>query len=124
MGDRVSISFGNGGEESVALFNHWGGMGFVKEAERYARKLVRRNVGKENRTMYPLDRLEPETVIVDFIRHITSEMDSVDSNLYLCKDSMGGDNSDNGHHIIELDNLLAEEQGAYAEYMADMREDR
>ena len=35
MGDRVSISFKNGSEESVALFSHWGGLDFVKTAEKY-----------------------------------------------------------------------------------------
>ena len=39
MGDRVSISFKNGSEESVVLFNHWGGRGFPEEAKRYVADL-------------------------------------------------------------------------------------
>lgn len=107
MGDRVSISFAltekypNGKtnrSESVVLFNHWGGMGFVAEAKRYAKNLEKEMKGKG---CYPLERLEPNTVMVDFIRHYFGGS-TVMSNLYLGKDELDGDNSDNGHHTIEL----------------------
>ena len=96
MGDRVSISFKHGTEESVTLFNHWGGMTFVADAQRYADALPR---GKRFR---PLDLLEPGTVMVDFIRLITKDLDCVGSSLYLCATPNDGDNSDNGHHVIDL----------------------
>ena len=96
MGDRVSISFKHGSKESVALFCHWGGMEFVEKAKAYADKLPR-----GERSM-PLDRLEPQTVMVDFIRTITEGKGPVESNLYLGKTPQDGDNSDNGHHVIDL----------------------
>ncbi len=99
MGDRVSISFKNGREESVALFSHWGGMSFVREAEQYVKKL-KKWAGK--RECEPLERLEPDTVMVDFIREITKEEEKIKSGIYLGKDEWEGDNSDNGHHVIDL----------------------
>jgi len=118
MGDRVSISFSNrygygdsvAGEdasklerdESPVLFCHWGGMDFVNEAYAYARQLKKEFKGIAT---YPLGRLEPGTVMVDFIRHITKGMPRVEHNLYLGCTAEDGDNSDNGHFTIELDSL-------------------
>jgi|TARA_Y100000310_G_C20539756_1_gene742635 hypothetical protein len=101
MGNRVSISFRNNKvpdfmQESVALFSHWGGMQFVKEAQAHADTLPR------DSNVAPLDRLEPNTVMVDFIRHITKDKDHVRSDLYLGATPEDGDNSDNGHHLIDL----------------------
>lgn len=107
MGDRVSISFVNGGEESVALFSHWDGMDFVKQAKKYARELRQRWIDHKKPSVMPLDRMEPHTVMVDFIRWLfhtgyfnTEEF--IESNYYFGKDSNDGDNSDNGHHQIQL----------------------
>jgi hypothetical protein len=110
MGARVSVQFKSKTtcpftqkkreEKSLVLFNHWGGMEFVKETIEYAKKLVESKKGKEST---PLDRLEPGTVLVDFIRHITKELDTVESSLYLEKSEKDGDNSDYGHHIILLE---------------------
>ena len=99
MGDRVSISFVNGNEESVVLFNHWDGMDFVNAAKTYVKNL-KKEVGDNE--VDPLDRLEPNTVMVDFIRYITRDMKRVNHNLYLGKDENHGDNGDNGHHKINL----------------------
>jgi hypothetical protein len=99
MGDRVSIQFAKGKEKSVVLFNHWGGMDFVYEAEEYARELMTR--AREKGQMMPLYRLEPGTVMVDFISHYTGGK-TIESNLYLGRTSNDGDNSDNGHFVIEL----------------------
>ena len=93
MGDRVSIQFENDGEKSVVLFSHWDGMGFVSRAREYAKNLEKRKRGKG---ITPLDRLEVNTVMVDFIR------DDVEGNFYLGATENDGDNSDNGHHIIKL----------------------
>ena len=101
MGDRVSISFKNGNDESVALFHHWGGLEFVDLAEEYVAQLPRGEVSM------PLDRREPGTVMVDFIRHITQNMDRVKSSLYLGKDPEDGDNSDNGHFVIDVNQTQA-----------------
>lgn len=96
MGDRVSISFRNGNEESVTLFSHWGGKPFVVEAFNYIQTLP------TGRTVMPLDRCEPNTIMVDFIRHLTKGQDRVESNLYLGAHSEDGDNSDNGHFTLDL----------------------
>ena len=100
MGDRVSIQFKDrDGSTRPVLFSHWGGMEFVEEAQRYVTTLTT-EVGAEE--MLPLHRLEAQTVMVDFIRFITAGMARVKSNLYLGVDEDDGDNSDNGHHVIEL----------------------
>ena len=105
MGDRISISFRDKYTESVVLFSHWGGMEFYKKAVAYILGLSK-GVGK--RVMNPLDRLEPCTVMVDFIRYITKGMDRVESDLYLGVDEFDGDNSDNGHFTIDVNNPLGE----------------
>jgi len=99
MGARTSISFKNGKEESITLFSHWGGDEFPMKAIRYAEKLMKAKKGKQ---FSPIDRLEPNTVMVDFIREITKNLEEVDGDLYLGKDQYDGDNSDYGHHIIKL----------------------
>jgi hypothetical protein len=99
MGDRVSIQFERNGEKSVVLFNHWGGIDFVSYAKSYADKLAKEVGFNEG---MPLERLEPETVMVDFIREITKREKRVLSSLYLGATESEGDNSDNGHHIIKL----------------------
>jgi hypothetical protein len=103
MGDRVSIQFQNGDKKSVVLFSHWGGKEFPKEAKKYVKQLP------SGLHTTPLDRKEPNTVMVDFIRYITKDIDRVDSNLYLGLDGLylgldenDGDNSDNGHFLIKL----------------------
>lgn len=102
MGDRVSISFKHGTSESVPLFDHWGGMERVEQAREYVRVLKAEVAGKQG---LPLERLEPGTVMVDFIRFITKDKPRVTSSLYVGEmtDPMFGDNSDNGHHVINLD---------------------
>lgn len=105
MGDRVSIQFKNGDETSVALFSHWGGQDFPRQALEFA-KLLKIEV-MENKGGNPLDRLEPDTVMVDFIRYITIPLKRVESNLYLGKDENCGDNSDNGNFIIDLEKMKA-----------------
>jgi hypothetical protein len=106
MGDRVSINFYNPnkwegtGEMSVTLFSHWGGMDFVREAKDYVEALKKEAV--EKGSCMPLHRLDVQTVMVDFIRHITKGEERVDSNLYLGRDPDEGDNSDNGHWTIDL----------------------
>ena len=102
MGDRISISFKNGEAESVSLFHHWGGMSFLDEALEYVNNLTEDITNGNMDNTYPLGRLEPATVMVDFIRFLTKDMKRVNHNLYLGKDKNDGDDSDNGHYIIDL----------------------
>lgn len=102
MGDRISIQFKNNGELSVVLFSHWGGMSFLEAAIKHCENIkIESNKGIST----PLDRLEPQTVMVDFIRSETCDLVRVDGNLYLGNSETDGDNSDNGHHIIDLNSL-------------------
>lgn len=107
MGNRISISFVNGStgnfEESVALFSHWDGRDFLKTVRGYFKELQETYLTGEG--FYPLDRLEPNTVMMDLIVWL-AEKDffggHVRSNYYLGKDDGDGDNSDNGHWRFNL----------------------
>lgn len=104
MGDRVSIRFVNPkapewGRQSVVLFSHWGGIEFAEDAQKWADALADERSG----SMLPLDRIEPDTVIVEYIHELTkNEKGRVGSGLYLGATENDGDNSDNGHHDIIL----------------------
>ena len=109
MGDRVSISFKKNGQESVALFCHWGGTWLPKRARNYVKELKRDIKSNKDLVTWPLGRLEPDTVMVDFIRDLHDQGEltygsnkRVLSNYYLGRDEHDGDNSDNGHFVIEL----------------------
>lgn len=106
MGDRISIQFKNGDDLSVVLFSHWDGMDLVKRANKYIKELekevnasVWRGIGP-----YPLQRYEPGTVMIDFLRSMfkDSPHERISGNYYLGATPNDGDNSDNGHHIINL----------------------
>lgn len=105
MGDRISIQFKNKAtrETSVVLFSHWGGMDFYYAAKDYVKRLKEQLFDRNDRHVsQPIDRLEPGTVMVDFIRYITKDEERIENDLYLTKSEKDGDNSDNGHKIIEL----------------------
>jgi len=106
MGDRVSISFIKDGEESVAFFSHWDGLHLVDAAKKYVKDLMKELASSSDGVGYPLSRLEPQTIMVDFIRAYFSSptrlQGRVWSNYYLGVDKSDGDNSDNGHHEITL----------------------
>lgn len=101
MGDRVSVSFRKADEESVVLFSHWGGKTFVAVARGYVREL--KTEARRTGMTWPLFRLEPSTVMVDFIRMLTEGVGRVQSDYYLGRTPQDGDNSDNGHFVIDLD---------------------
>ena len=118
MGDRVSISFMNEidyihdkrREESVPLFNHWGGSDFPKYALDWVKKLKREvNENRENIST-PYTRLEPQRVMVLFIADLQKDKQFADytnkeritHSIYLGKDKNDGDNSDNGHFVIDI----------------------
>jgi hypothetical protein len=108
MGDRISISFVKDvmeeyQEESVALFSHWDGLDFLTNVKEYLTQL--KEIIGDKKIMEPLDRLEPNTVMVDFIRWNFKSKNVIKSNYYLGRDRNDGDNSDNGHYVVNLDHL-------------------
>lgn len=114
MGDRISISFRKTDKlpndkvwvkESVAFFSHWNGRGLLEDVKRYASLLQSWIDEDKDGIGTPLKRKEPDTVIVDFIRWMTSDENRVESNFYLGKDGSDGDNSDNGHWVFDLDKM-------------------
>ena len=125
MGDRVSLSFQQENEwwvnkkkekhmdQSPALFHHWGGTHFPKFAFQWF-KNVKAKYAKHGGD--PFTRMEPRNLMVQFIAHLRNHedlrygtLDETDDELlsysiYLGKDSNDGDNSDNGHYTIVVDN--------------------
>ena len=128
MGDRVSIQFKNKdmewGGESVVLFHHWGGQKFADFARGWTFKLKEDMYNFSNgKGRDPLTRLEPNNIMIQFIKYLSDykshkgfqyyymkegrDKHSYTSkylsySMYLGKDENDGDNSDNGHHVIEL----------------------
>ena len=106
MGDRVSISFKNGSEESVTLFSHLGGLDFVETARDFVRGLVvkkhARGQGSDARFV-----LYPQEAMTQLIRHIIETDPDSWEDCYLGKDGDDGDNSDNGHWALDLDEIAA-----------------
>jgi len=102
MSDKISISFKNKNEKSVALFNHLGGIEFAREGLNYLKRLKEKLKKRKSNIINPLTRLEPGIVMVDFIRDYTKNMEIVESSLWLGKDENDGDNSDNGHFVIDI----------------------
>ena len=110
MGDRISIQFVKDADQSPVLFSHWQGTSFLNDVESYLDELWAEIDAMEHPNSQPLDRLEPRTVMVDFIRWIAErelagahvKRHRITSNFYLGKDSEDGDNSDNGHVEIDL----------------------
>lgn len=98
MGDRISIQFKDAYSSSPVLFSHWDGLSLIEEVENYLNSLIL----ELEKNITPLGRLEPPTVMVDFIRNLTKNMNRVERNYYFGKDEFDGDNSDNGHHIFIL----------------------
>ena len=114
MGDRVSISFkDNDGDESVALFHHWGGTEFPKAAFNWFREFKK---GSD-----PTTRLASRNIMAQFVQWLGQrghyrecigfEEDKFDKplhsdellshSIYFGKDQNDGDNSDNGHYVID-----------------------
>ena len=120
MGDRISIHFVKDADQSPALFSHWQGTSLLNDVETYLNELWEEIDAMEHPNGQPLDRLEPRTVMVDFIRWLAereigppqswgdefveqrTKRRRITSNFYLGKDSEDGDNSDNGHVEIDL----------------------
>ena len=93
MGDRVSIQFKDKYDSlSPVLFAHWGGMDFVAKAHEFVKKI---RANPRPMIQGPLERMESGTMLVEFIRWCPEE------SLYLEVSENHGDNSDNGHHIVD-----------------------
>ena len=127
MGDRVSVSFKQNvkmynakkqkeqeyREESPALFHHWGGTELPKVAFEWFKKvkIAASKIGGSD----PFTRLEPRNLMVQLIGTLarekwdqystgTGKHDTwMTHSMYLGKDSNDGDNSDNGHYTIDVD---------------------
>ena len=80
----------------------------LDDVELYLNELREEISNLDHPSGQPLDRLEPGTVMVDFIRWMAgrelagASWQRITSNFYLGKDSEDGDNSDNGHVEIDL----------------------
>jgi len=79
-------------------------MALKDSAENYVRDLVTMNLSNKTSIAYPLDRLEAHTVMVSFISEIVGEGKRIHSNYYLPEKDYG-DNSDNGHYIIDINEI-------------------
>lgn len=107
MGARVSISFKNGKEKSVVLFNHWGGKSFPKLANEfieYQKSVAKTSVKKHPNVSDPTTRMEPNTLMVQFIAWL-QEKGEINDSIYLGKTENDGDNSDEGHFTIIVKDL-------------------
>jgi len=126
MGDRVSISFIDGnGDESIALFNHWGGEEFPHFALNWFKDFKDRNRAQNNWSD-PITRHEARVMMTQFldfigrnkidrqfkrggeIGKIETDENLLSSSYYFGKDKHDGDNSDNGHYVIHTDTATME----------------
>ena len=108
-------------EESPALFHHWGGTELPKVAFEWFKKVKAETKAMGQRSD-PFTRLEPRNLMVQLIgtlarekwdqyttgltkdkKGITKHDTWMTYSMYLGKDGTDGDNSDNGHYTIDVD---------------------
>ena len=105
MGVRVSIQFVNGNDKSVVFFDHWAGKALIEETHDY---LIELNAETQDGISMPLDRREPSVIMIDFIAWRASKhgfnphLRRIRGSWYLGVDENDGDNSDNGHWLIDV----------------------
>ena len=114
--------------KSVVLFNHWGGTSFPEYAKEWLDKHNKRLASSRKKNWCdPITRMDPNQLMMQFIRDLARN-ENYDSNhnceshmfymsepysrptnaryfstsLYLGADENHGDNSDNGHFIIDV----------------------
>ena len=121
MGERVSIQFqkleryGNQDpvkEKSVVLFHHWGAEDFPELALDWVRDFREKAKNQAvSRVSDPISRMEPQTLMVQFIGYLANtgykshRYDfALSDSLYLGKDENDGDNSNWGNHLIIIPN--------------------
>ena len=137
MGDRVSISFRDSdGEESPALFHHWGGTNFPESALAWF-KAFKGKAEAESKARWstPINRLEARIMLAQFLSFLGKEKaerniktlvyndgdnptsgvkevlyddDVLSQSIYMGADKNDGDNSDNGHYVIHTDTATME----------------
>ena len=144
MGDRVSISFkDNDGDESVTLFHHWGGTNFPKVALEWFKGFKKdiNSTAKEN-SSNPTTRFEARNIMAQFLQWIGKNNhyrecigfekdengndmewenakpiysdDQLSHSIYFGKDQNDGDNSDNGHYVINThDGEMQDDKGQF-----------
>lgn len=107
MGDRVSVSFSNrmGEDQSITIFNHWGGEEFKDIVLEFLRELKKRKKQDRVASYSPLGRCDACTLMFTFIGWLHSTHCGLwhDGDYYLGKNKQDGDNSDNGHYEFLLD---------------------
>ena len=141
MGDRVSISFKDkDNSESITIFHHWGGTEFPKVALEWF-KAFKKDVNltaKEN-CSDPITRFDSNNMAVQFISWLGKNghyrqcsgfdknedgksvfdkplynQDQISHSLYFGKDKNDGDNSDNGHYVINTrDDKMQDDKGQF-----------
>ena len=108
-------------DESPALFHHWGGTDLPKVAFKWFKKVKAETKAMGQRSD-PFTRLEPRNLMVQLIgtlarekwdqyttgltkdkKGITKHDTWMTYSMYLGKDGTDGDNSDNGHYTIDVD---------------------
>ena len=108
-------------DESPALFHHWGGTELPKVAFEWFKKVKAETQAMGQRSD-PFTRLEPRNLMVQLIgtlarekwdqyttgltkdkKGITKHDTWMTYSMYLGKDGTDGDNSDNGHYTIDVD---------------------
>lgn len=98
MGDRVSIQFVNGNQKSAVLFGHWAGEDLVKRAKEFVKSF---DFGSDTGVSTPLTRREPGLALINFVLWYFDN-GFQDSGYYIVPTERDGDNSDNGHFLIDL----------------------
>jgi len=137
MGDRVSISFKDSDDgESPALFHHWGGTDFPKNALAWFKAFKSKSEAESKANWStPISRLEARIMLAQFLSYLGKEKverqvkklvyndgdnltsgvkevlydeDVLSDSIYMGVDKNDGDNSDNGHYIIHTDTATME----------------
>ncbi len=115
MGNRISISFYkkhrymNGDDyESAAFFSHWRGKQLLEDVKAFSKWYEKiRESRLESEYSDPFMRKDPDFVIMLFswwvVEKRLGEGFIVDGDYYIGKNDKDGDNSDNGHYIIDVD---------------------
>lgn len=113
---------------SVVFFDHWGGPdNLLEDAFRFIQELNAEAETEEHYGTWPLDRREPEVLLVEFIRWRAILHGYIDQRLrsswYLGATPNDGDNSDWGHHQIDVETGRAVASGGNAlwQYLEPIR---
>ena len=144
MGDRVSISFkDHDDDESIVLFHHWGGVDFPRLALGWFKGFKKdiNSTAKEN-SSDPTTRFEARNIMAQFLQWIGKNNhyrecigfekdengndmdwenakpiysdDQLSHSIYFGKDQNDGDNSDNGHYVINTrDGKMKDDKGQF-----------